>query len=63
MTITSIKPGDLVRCDRKGTIFYAEVVSKGEKGLHVTPITPHITYYSVTAREVKAHWRKSKASR
>lgn len=63
MTLTSVKPGDIVRCDVRGRVFYAEVMAKGAT-LEIMPIGPGtITYRTVTARQVVAHYRKSKSSR
>lgn len=63
MTLTSVRPGDIVRCDVRGQVFYAEVMAK-EVALEIMPIGPGtITYRTVTARQVVAHYRKSRSSK
>ena len=63
MNITPIKERDVVECDVKGRRFYALVQGRGErKGqLRVSPITHGISYRTVTARQVIAHFRRSRA--
>lgn len=61
MVTGGIKPGDLVKCDVKGRVFYAEVTAKGDT-VEVMPVSPGITYRSVTARQIVGHYRKAKGS-
>ena len=65
MNITPIRERDVVECDVKGRRFFALVRGRGErKGqLRVEPITHGITYRTVTARQVIAHFRRSRAAR
>jgi hypothetical protein len=52
-----------VQCDVKGRRFYALVTEHTPRGLAVQPITNGITYRHVTARQVVAHYRRSKQSK
>jgi hypothetical protein len=61
MTLAGIKAGDIVLCDRMGTVFYAIVVERHERELEVDPIDRRVTYRRVKAREVLGIWRKSPA--
>lgn len=62
MQISGVKPGDIVKCDRKGQVFFAEVTATAKGRLEIEPINKVITWREVTARQVIAHYRKSKAS-
>ncbi len=61
MTLTGVKPGDIVLADRKGRRFYAIVIERRERELAVEPIDRRVTYRVVKAREVLGIWRKSRA--
>lgn len=66
MNVTRVSTGDIVRCDRDGRIFHAFVVDREREGnrnswLMVEPIEPNITYRRIAAREVKAHWKKTRS--
>ena len=61
-----IKVGDIVEVDVRGTMFKADVTSKERSRLGITPIDrktrewlPH-SHATVTARQVKRHWRQTK---
>jgi hypothetical protein len=57
MRITAIKPGDIVRCNKKGRLFHAAVSGAGPAGtLRVQPIERNISYRHVTAAEITDHW-------
>jgi hypothetical protein len=57
MRITAIKPGDIVRCNKKGRLFHATVTGTGPAGtLRVQPIERNISYRHVTAAEIADHW-------
>lgn len=58
MNITSVEPGAIVRVDRKGRIFDAEVTGREDRALRVTPLRAGITYTTATSREVIAHWAR-----
>ncbi len=62
MTLSTIHPADLVLVDKRGVLFHAEVLQRAGGELRVRPLDRRITYRAATAREVRAHWRKSKAS-
>ena len=57
MTLSTIRPGDLVRCDVRGRIFHAEALERDAEGLRIRPLEPNITYRHVTARQIARHWR------
>lgn len=63
MNISGIRPGDLVKIDRKGRIFHAEAVRIEGRTLHIAPLQRGITFRTATAREVVAHWRKAGRTR
>lgn len=62
MQIGGVKPGDIVKCERQGWVFFAEVTATGKGALEVEPINKGCTYREVKSRQVVAHYRKSKAS-
>jgi hypothetical protein len=61
MTLSGVKPGDIVLCDRMGRRFYAIVIARLDRELTVEPIDRRVTYRHVKAREVLAIWRKRRA--
>lgn len=63
MNLTSVHVDDIVQCDVKGRVFFALVREKQRGGLRVFPITAGITHRTVTAKQVVAHFRRSKQSR
>lgn len=68
MNIGSVKPGDIVRVNKKGRIFLAEVVGRIEvegkrPRLEVEPITKGVNYRDVQGTEVVCHWRKAGRAR
>lgn len=56
MELASIRPGDIVRVDKKGRGFEAFVLEKHKGGLEIEPIQRGVTYTSASAREVVCHW-------
>lgn len=60
MNTTGIRAGDLIRVDKKGRFFHAEVVGREGRELVVKPIEHNISYRRATSREVVCHWRKSR---
>jgi hypothetical protein len=62
MQIGGVRPGDVVKCERGGMQFFAEVVSKEKGRLEIAPLQKHCTYREVTSRQVLAHYRKAKGS-
>ena len=61
MTLSGVKGGDIVLCDRMGRVFYAIVVERHECELDVEPFDRRVTDRRVKAREVLGIWRKSRA--
>jgi hypothetical protein len=61
MTLSGVKSGDIVLCDRMGRVFYAIVVERHERELEIDPIDRRVTYRRVKAREVLGIWRKRRA--
>lgn len=62
-SLSTIKPGDIVEVDKKGRKFFAVVEDKQDGGLALKPITHGVSYRTASAREVTAHWRKTKNAR
>lgn len=68
MNLARVCPEDIVLCDVRGDQFYAVVAEHDRKAgsppLTIASLTGRpIPAYHVTARQVVAHWRKSKQSR
>ena len=61
MTLGGLRSGDIVLCERRGWRFHAVVIARHERELEVEPIDRRVTYHRVTAREVIAIWRKTRA--
>lgn len=63
-SLARVKDGDVVKCDVKGRVFFAEVKDgphpKGKK--LIRPIDRNISYTTVTALQVKSIYRKLKDS-
>lgn len=54
MQLRSIKEGDEVECNVRGRHFPAKVEEKlPDRRLRITPLVPNITYFHVTATQVK----------
>jgi hypothetical protein len=63
MNISTVRNGDLVLVDKRGVRFHAYVQECHPGELRVRAIERNTTWRAASAREVVAHWRKSKASR
>ena len=64
MRLNAIRPGDIVRCNKKGRLFHATVTGAGPAGtLCVQPIERNISYRHVTAGEIADHWTHAVATR
>lgn len=63
MNLSAIREGDLVLVDKRGAQFHAYVLERRPGELRVRAIERNTTWRAASAREVIAHWRKSKASR
>lgn len=61
MNLTSIKTGDIVQADVRGLTFFALVSGKRRGVVRVEPLTK-VTHRELSARQIVAHYRKSKAS-
>jgi hypothetical protein len=58
MRLSGVRAGDLVRVNRLGRIFVAEVTATTRGGLDILPCDKRITYRTCRAREVIEHWPK-----
>jgi hypothetical protein len=64
MNLSNIKPGSsIVLIDKRGVRFHAHVIQRRPGELRIRPTRRNITWRTAAAREVVAHWRKSKQSR
>ena len=64
MRLASIKPGDIVACNKKGRLFHAKVTGAGAGGtLLVAPIERNVSYRHVGASEITDHWSHSVRTR
>ena len=68
--LRGIRPGDLVRVDLRGRVFYATVDEKVKKGdgelragLRITPLDSRINYRFCTASQVEEVYRRVKLGR
>jgi hypothetical protein len=59
VNISSIREGDLVRVNKKGYVFLAEVISKEDGGLRISPVVHNISFFKATSREIEAHWKRT----
>lgn len=59
MQLASVRPGDIVRVDKKGRVFLADVTGKDKGRLKIQPHSGNINYFEAGAREIICHWRKS----
>ena len=59
MNLAPIKPGDIVRIDKRGQKFIAIVTEKHKGEVVVVPELRHITYRTAKSREIKEHWKKA----
>ena len=58
MQLATVKPGDIVRVDKKGRVFEAFVLAKRDGVLEIEPIQRGISYTTASAREVICHWAR-----
>lgn len=58
MRLNGIAPGDVVRVDRMGRVFLAEVTGTVPGGLQIVPADRRISYRQCRAREVREHWSR-----
>jgi hypothetical protein len=58
MQLATVRPGDIVRVDKKGRVFEAFVLAKSDGVLEIDPIPRGISYTTASAREVICHWAR-----
>lgn len=64
MPTSSIKPGDIIRVNLKGRVFYALVEVKEGRDITFAPIADRgITFRTCKSNQVEAAWRKLGGSR
>jgi hypothetical protein len=56
MQLAPVRPGDIVRVNKKGRVFEALVRAKRKGELEIEPIQRGNTYTTASAREVICHW-------
>ena len=64
MRTSSIRPGDIVHCNKRGRLFHAQGAGLGPDGsILVKPIERNISYRHVAASEIAEHWTRSTSTR
>jgi hypothetical protein len=58
MQLATVRPGDIVRVDKKGRVFEAFVLAKRDRVVDIEPIPRGISYTTASAREVICHWAR-----
>ncbi|MGZ4270664.1 MAG: hypothetical protein ACXVFK_15695 [Solirubrobacteraceae bacterium] len=58
MRLNGIAAGDVVRVNRLGRVFLAEVTGTIPGGLQIVPADKRVSYRQCRAREVLDHWAK-----
>jgi hypothetical protein len=58
MQLATVRPGDIVRVDKKGRVFEALVLAKRDGVLEIEPIPRGISYTTASSPEVICHWAK-----
>jgi len=64
VTLTSIKPGDIVDVDKRGRRFLAFVIDKKQPGggrvgeLTIRPVDRGISYRAARSGEIVGHWAR-----
>jgi hypothetical protein len=62
MRTRGIRPGDLVKVDKRGRVFYARVLGASRLGgLALEPLDRRVSWRQATAREVIDHWMHTRA--
>lgn len=60
-SLTTIKANDIVEGEVKGRRFYGYVQANPANGkVQVRPLDRNVTFRTLTARQVKRHWRLTK---
>jgi hypothetical protein len=52
----SINPGDVVRINKRGRLFYALVRGVGPAGMTIEPLQRNVSHRQASVREVVDHW-------
>jgi len=58
MNLQGVRVGDIVRVDKRGRRFLAEVQEKESGRLTIKPLQSGINYFEASAREVVEHYKK-----
>ncbi len=58
MTLAGIRAEDIVHCDRLGRRFWARVRCREGTTLSVVPVSRAVSYYRVSAREVRERYAR-----
>lgn len=58
MNLQGVRTGDIVRVDKRGRRFLAQVEDKEAGKLKITPILPNVNYFEASSREIVEHWKK-----
>lgn len=61
MRAARIEPGDVVKIDKRGHMFFAEVIEVDERAAEpiiFVPVCRGVTYRTARPRQVVAHYRK-----
>lgn len=61
MNLVGLQPGDIVQIQKKGWNYYAIVKQREKQQLDVLPLDPRCNYFSATAREVVAIYKKQRS--
>lgn len=68
MEVSGIRAEDIVECDVRGQKFYAMVTEPVHRDattkrrvLAVKPLSPGVSFYTVTPTQIINHWRKKRA--
>jgi hypothetical protein len=59
MQLARIREGDEIKCNVRGRLFTAVVDEKLPGKLRITPTTPNVNHYHVTAHQVDSIVRKA----
>lgn len=63
MTLEGVRPGDLIRVDKRGDVFYAVFAGRWPGGLvEFVPLERNNSWRRCKSREVVGVWRRSKAT-
>jgi hypothetical protein len=63
MRSRSINPGDVVRINKRGHLFYALVRGVGPVGMAIEPLQRNVSHRQASVRDVVDHWSHNVATR